>query len=411
MTLSARLLPQRGLLVLLHRYVGLVLAGFLLIAGISGALLAWNDELEALAAPELMLVTPPPGARPLDALLLREKMLAYFPGLQLPYAALHMEQGRSLMYSIKRRPPAADGSIGDDQAFINPYTGELLGTRKWGDLAQGRKNWMPFIYRLHTSLVLGTVGTYAFGVISLLWTLDCFVGAWLTFPPRTSKPAAKSWGARWWPAWRIRRVGGHKLVFDMHRAGGLWPWALLLVIAWSGVAFNLKEVYQPVMASLFAHQLSEDAYPPLAEPQLRPGLDWRAARAVARRLMDQQAAQLGFSIEGEDALMYIPDRALYVYDVKSSLDVARVNGVTRLIFDANSGELRGRWLPSGAAAGDTIRSWITLLHRAAIGGVLGGVPIKTLISMIGLATTALSITGVLIWMKKRRARSLALPVR
>jgi uncharacterized iron-regulated membrane protein len=191
----------------------------------------------------------------------------------------------------------------------------------------------------------------------------------------------------------------------MHRAGGLWPWALLLVIAWSGVAFNLKEVYQPVMGSLFAHQLSEDAYPPLAEPQLRPGLDWRAARVVARRLMDQQAAQLGFSIEGEDALMYIPDRALYVYDVKSSLDVARVSGVTRLFFDANSGELRGRWMPTGAAAGDTIRSWITLLHRAAIGGVFGGVPIKTLISMIGISTMALSITGILIWIRKKRARS------
>ncbi|MYM83333.1 PepSY domain-containing protein [Duganella sp. FT50W] len=405
MTLSGRILPQRGLLVLLHRYVGLVLAGFLLVAGISGTLLAWNDELEALAAPELMLVEPPPGALPLDALLLREKVLSYFPDVELRYASLHLEPGQSVMYSIKRRPPAADGSVGDDQAFINPYTGALLGTRKWGDLAQGRKNWMPFIYRLHTTLVLGTVGTYAFGVVSLLWTLDCFAGAWLTFPPRTQRPAAKSWRVRWGPAWKIRIVGGYKLVFDLHRAGGLWPWALLLVLGWSGVAFNLKEVYQPIMGSLFAQQLTEDAYPPLAAPQRHPDLNWRAARAVARRLMAQQAEEVGFTIVGEDSLAHVPERGLYVYDVKSSIDVARVNGVTRVIFDANTGEFRGRWLPSGAAAGDTLRSWLTLLHRAAVGGLLGGLPIKLIISAAGVAVSILSVTGVLIWWRKRQGRS------
>lgn len=404
MTLLGRLWPQRGLLVLLHRYVGLVLALFLLIAGISGMLLAWNDELEALAAPELMLAPAPAGAQPLDPLLLRQQVLERFPGLQLPYAALHVEPGRSVMYSIKRRPPAPDGAVRDDQAFFNPYTGELLGTRKWGDLSQGRKNWMPFIYRLHTSLLLGVVGTYAFGVIALLWTLDCFVGAWLTLPPRTQRQSAKSWAARWWPAWKLRPVAGYKLVFDLHRAGGLWPWAALLVIAWSSVAFNLKEVYEPVMRTMFAHQPGEDHYRPLAQPVMQPALDWQAARATGRRLMAAQAAQLGITIHSEDTLAYVPALGLYVYDVQSSLDVMRTHGVTRLVFDGNTGEFKGRWLPTGGAAGDTIRSWITLLHRAAIGGALGGGPIKLLVSAAGVMVSVLSVTGVWIWARKRRGR-------
>lgn len=41
---------------------------------------------------------------------------------------------------------------------------------------------MPFVYRLHYSLALDTIGTYAFGIIALLWTLDCFIGAYLTLP-------------------------------------------------------------------------------------------------------------------------------------------------------------------------------------------------------------------------------------
>lgn len=407
MSMVARMWPGRGLLVLLHRYVGLVLASFLLIAGVSGTLLAWNDELEALAAPELMLAPAPPGATPLDPLLLRQRVLEHFPDLLLPYTALHVEPGRSLMYSIKRRPPAPDGTARDDQAFFNPYTGELLGTRKWGDLSQGRKNWMPFIYRLHTSLLLGVVGTYVFGVVALLWTLDCFVGAWLTFPPRPQRPAPKSWAARWRPAWRLRPVGGYKLVFDLHHAGGLWPWAMLLVIAWSSVAFNLNEVYQPVMRAVFAHQPGEDAYRPLPQPRLRPALAWPAALERARGLMADQAATLGFTIHDEDTLAYVPQLGLYVYDVRSSLDVMRTHGVTRIVFDGDSGEFRGRWLPSGGAAGDTIRSWITLIHRAAVGGALGGWPIKLLMSAAGIMVGVLSVTGVWIWARKRRARALS----
>lgn len=37
----------RNVLLAMHRWVGLVLAGFLMLAGITGALLVWNHELDA----------------------------------------------------------------------------------------------------------------------------------------------------------------------------------------------------------------------------------------------------------------------------------------------------------------------------------------------------------------------------
>lgn len=54
-----------------------------------------------------------------------------------------------------------------------------------GDISQGVINLMPFLYRLHQSLVLGKLGTTLLGVISLLWLVDCFVGLYLTFPVRS----------------------------------------------------------------------------------------------------------------------------------------------------------------------------------------------------------------------------------
>lgn len=45
-------------------------------------------------------------------------------------------------------------------------------------------------------------------------------------------------------AWKVRVGGaGHELNVDLHRAGGLWFLAMLLVVAWRAVCFNLPEVY------------------------------------------------------------------------------------------------------------------------------------------------------------------------
>jgi uncharacterized iron-regulated membrane protein len=48
--------------------------------------------------------------------------------------------------------------IPNDEIFLDPMSGEILGERKWGDLGQGVTNLVPLLYRLHYSLALGTFG-------------------------------------------------------------------------------------------------------------------------------------------------------------------------------------------------------------------------------------------------------------
>jgi len=398
---------MRPMLVLMHRYVGLVMAGFLVVAGLTGSLLAWNDELEAVLVPGLFTATPPtPTTPPLDPLLLRDRVLQQYPQAQSHYVPLFVEPGRSLRMPLSPRrdndgpvPPLAN-----DQVYVDPYTGRLLGERRYGDISQGPKNLMPFVYRLHYWLDLGTVGEYAFGIIALLWTLDCFVGAWLTFPARNGarRKNGRPWAARWWPAWKVRWDGGaHKLNFDLHRAGGLWPWAILFVLAWSSVAFNLSEVYIPVMRLAFAYQLDDETVPALPQPLNAPALSWRDARETGRRLMADQARVHGLRIIREDSLAYDPSHGIYRYDVLSSRDIRDHSGRTSVYIDGNSGELKGVWLPTGAASGDTVRMWLTSLHMAA----LWGWPMKLLVCSMGLVVAMLSVTGVIIWLRKRGARN------
>lgn len=394
---------MRPALAAMHRYAGLLMAGFLIVAGVTGSALAWKDELEGAMLPAVFRVAPPtPGAVPLDALLLRERIAARFPQAQLSYAPLSAPPGRSMVFYLRQ---SGDAPLASDEVFVDPYTGAVLGQRRWGEISQGAINLLPFIERLHYALALGDTGLLIFGLVAIVWTVDCFIGAMLTFPARLKKrtPASKPWLLRWRPSWLLRRHGGsYKLVFDLHRAGGLWLWAMLLVFAWSGVAFNLYGVYAAVMQPLFPHQGSEEIVAQHT-PAPAPHLGWPAARAQGRVLMADLARQQHFAIIEENALAYERELGVYSYQVRSSRDVRDHKGLTTIFFDAASGRQLAAWLPTGAASGDTIRSWISALHMAS----MWGWPFKLFICAMGVLVAGLSMTGVLIWRRKRQGQARA----
>jgi len=58
-------------------------------------------------------------------------------------------------------------------------------------------------------------------------------------------------------------------------------------------------------------------------------------------------------------------------------------------------------LPSGQYAGDTVTHWLTSLHMARVFGR----PMQVLVCGMGLVVAMLSITGILIWLRKRRVGS------
>src|SRR5690606_18129239 len=145
------------------------------------------------------------------------------------------------------------------EVYINPYNGDILGTRDKDEWAWRNTMWK--VFWLHRDLLLGDIGKLLLGVIALLWTINCFIGFYLTFPravnnkralQKTVSKGGLTYRAsvlkRWLPAWKIRReTSSFKLNCDVLHAFGLWLWLMLFVIASSGVSFNLEQVYQPVM--------------------------------------------------------------------------------------------------------------------------------------------------------------------
>ncbi|MGQ0594237.1 MAG: PepSY-associated TM helix domain-containing protein, partial [Gammaproteobacteria bacterium] len=200
---------------------------------------------------------------------------------------------------------------------------------------------------------------------------------------------------RWRLAWRIKRS---RFNYDLHRASGLWVWAMLFVLAWSSVAFNLNtEVYQPVMRLVFDMRAPDDL-PTLDKPLEVPALGWREAYAQGQRLMTEAGAHYGFTVLSEQSLFLDREHGVYHYLVLSSEDLGK-NGGTRVLFDANTGALKALITPNTEASGQVITRWLTWLHTARVFGL----PMQIFVCAMGLIITALSVTGVVIWLRKRRS--------
>jgi uncharacterized iron-regulated membrane protein len=392
-------LSVRKAALLLHRYVGLAVAVFLLVAGLTGSVLAFYHELDVALAPHLYAARVHGRTKPIDALTLRDQALSRVPeGAAINIVPLDTPPGEAVNFWVDL-PRALKVSGADTEYFFDTYTGQFNGSRRWGDPRQGLHGLMPFLYHLHSSLALGEVGELVLGVVALLWTLDCFAGAYLTFPPASSRtgPRTKRWLSRWLHAWRVRTGKLFSLIFSWHRASGLWLWAMLLVLAWSAVGLNLHQVYQPIMHSVYGPGKVYNL-PKLKQPVQRPALSFRQAREKARALMREATHAQGVQVYSERMIRYQPAGSRYEYRVYSSRDVGERYATTTLWLDGNTGEQLDVMFPTGDGAGITLTTWINQLHF----GTVGGWPYRALLVVAGLAVALLSVTGVWIWWRKRQ---------
>lgn len=410
----------RHVWLLLHRYAGLAMAVFLLVVGLTGSVLVFVDELEAIVSPQLFPLVR--SGTPLDAATLAERAEALAPQA-LADSVYFGHPGTVLVWMSARTSPQTRQAfdLTFNQLFLDPITGAELGRRQTSSgLPRGWGDALPFIYRLHYNLSLELFGMWVLGITALVWTLDCFVGFYLTLPAARRKPPAPmllvcptqtpptrhSFMQRWKPAWWVKwQASNYRTNFDLHRAGGLWLWLALLVFAWSAVYMNLHDqVYAPLTRLVLDYPKQSWELPPLATTQKVPAMAWPELKAKLNPLMQSQAQQHGFVVVRPVSLWMDRERGLFHYTVHSSLDFQDKRGRTELVMDAATGDFKELTLPNGQHSGMTVTNWLATLHEANVFGM----PYRLFVCLLGLVIVMLSVTGVYIWLKKRHARSASL---
>ena len=72
------------------------------------------------------------------------------------------------------------------------------------------------------------------------------------------------------------------------------------------------------------------------------------------------------------------------------------------MFDADTGAFHATWQTNTGHAGNTVSNWLRALHM--ITGPVDWLAYRIFVVVIGIVIVMLSVTGVYIWWKKRRAR-------
>jgi uncharacterized iron-regulated membrane protein len=409
----------RHAFVLLHRFVGLAIAGFLFVSGLTGAIISWDHELDEWLNPHLNEVAGRGGF--IDPLVLAGRLAGQEPNAFVTYVPLHPEEGHSLVFGVEPRFDPATGALhelGYNEVFIDPVTGEIVGKREWGAAWPiSRETIVSFLYVLHYSLHVPEMwgidqwGMWLMGGVALLWTIDCFVGFYLTLPVRRREAIARplavtrrltrGWWSRWRPAWRIKWHGSsYRVAFDLHRAMSLWLWAAFFMLALTGASLNLyAEVAQPVVNFVSSFTPTPfDTRPAqphdaLIEPKVGYAKVFESGSAQARRL--------GFEAPAGD-LFYAPDYGVFgvrFFEPGDDHGAAGVGPAT-LYFDSQDGRYLGDWIPWRGTGGDLFLQLQFPLHS----GRIAGLPGRIFVSALGVIVAIVAVTGVVIWSRKRRTR-------
>ena len=347
-----------------HLWVGLALGGVLVVLSVTGSALVFRAEIDRALNPGLLRVEPGPERAPLGSAL----------------AGVHEAEPRLV------RLPRTDEAphevwLGDGRrAYVDPYSGAVLGVR--GD-DEGAVN---VLFAVHAELLGGETGEAAVGVIGLLTVLVAGTGLVLWWP---AAPTVRRVRRRLAVAWR---GGRWRLNYDLHRAGGAYTAAFLVLVAATGSALVF---YAEAGALLHAATRSAPPPPPptASGGPLAPDVLDGALAAAQRALPDGEPTFVTLP-QSPDAPLTVrlrtpgewhPNGRSYVHLEPATGRVLRAD-------DARAASPAARALYAAYP-----------LHVGAVGG--GAV--RALYAVLGLAPAVLSVTGVLVWYRRWRRRDRA----
>jgi uncharacterized iron-regulated membrane protein len=378
----------RRLLTRLHRWSGLTLLVLLFVAGATGGVLTFRDELERAVNPHLHIVAPGERRVPLQDVI--DTVERRYPMARVSTITLRTdtEADASLVVYLAKRPGTPPGDLPASEAFVDPYSGTILGDRNRRHPVFSRANLVPMLIRLHYSLLLETPGAWLMGSAAIVWLLTSAIGLALAWP--TSWLRAGSWR----PSITVRRHDGpYKLAYDLHRALGVALLPLWIVLAFTSVYLNFPNLVRTVTARVATVTAAPARAHVQHEQLVSP--DRAIAAAVAR-----VPGAKPFGITRDFARSWYSVRLVAPADVNPS-------GNTQVYVDFSTGMVVAVRLASVVSVGDRFLLWQFPLHS----GEAFGRPGRVAVSLTAMVLVVLCGTGLYVWWRgwsarRQRARQL-----
>lgn len=344
----------------IHLWAGVILALYVAVIGITGSILVFGSELQALELPNQW-----PGLSPDHA----TDIAVVIDKLRLSYPHTHI-------ISIMAPTPAEPVFIAVLQTrprttvACHPRTGQILRE------VPRRKSRLDWIYDLHENLLARRSGRVVNGIASTSLLLLIVTGL-----------------INWWPGVRFWRRAltvdfrrrWKRINFDLHSASGFWSLAFLVMWASSGIYFAWPD---RVLSSI-------DRFSPIVNSR-PPAVTVDSAADIVKldfhaMLIKAHAIDQGTLFKG----------IIFPYNRRSPFEVllSRSPGIGRdhedtVYFNPYNGQYISTWR---YGVNKSLGDWIIWLQIPLHFGTHWGLGIKILWAALGLALPLLSVTGMLMY--------------
>jgi uncharacterized iron-regulated membrane protein len=359
----------RALVFRVHLWLGLGVGLYIALIGLTGAIVVFRPELQAAAYPEFHTPDRGPSGSSRNALqnadpatVLRE-IQASFPDSRVSGIDWPTYRRDTFLAYVSEEG-------GFRAVFVHPVTGRVQGELPY--------DWIRWLQDLHFDLLAGTTGRVVNGVGALCLALTCLTGLIVWWPGLT----------RWRDGLRIHgRRGWKRGTWELHGATGVWLLALLLHWAVTGAYFGFPQPFRSAVGALSplaAANQPASTVPTALAPITRPAPDAIIARARLE-VPGAKVARMVWPFGGRGTFLVVMARRVHGdYDTGDEVT---------LYFDQYTGDLLLARDHQRRSAGDAVMAWILPLHA----GSFGGMPIKILWALAGLALPLLFATGLVMW--------------
>ena len=350
------------IILFVHTTAGLLSGLFILLMSLSGAALVFHEEVDELQAPAVAHFSNTAYSIDKSYAALQQ----HYPNAQVSHCELPYHNNRAVTFTIYDSSYKT-GTAGR-QVFLDPLNGNILKMRGGSD--DLRNNFMSWLSAFHNSFHLGKTGEWLLGFFSLIFLLSIITG-FILFRENV-------------PAVLLFRRSVYK-INNLHQVIGVWALVFNGMMAITGFWMQRyvfkKEFYQ-----------SYNYTPVLkATPPLSYTFD-SAYAAVKKAYPDFTAAVIYFAQSNSGKTAVYGSRASNAYIHSRKFADA-------VFLDSTGTIVQTRFFQENPADDryDIINSQ---LHM----GRFGGWGIKMIYFVFGLTGAMLSITGFLLWWRRRKQK-------
>ena len=356
---------MRKFLFNLHLYCALVAGAVIAILGVTGSIMAFEQELEHVLHPHRSYVQPQG----------QPKSWA-----ELAAIAQQQDNGQQPTVFAMSPYPNIAWAVGfrDAAVYVNQYTGEVLAVDR------SNLDFLGYVHQLHLRLLTPLwlpnrdrrqIGRQVVSWVGVACLFLLVSGVYL-----------------WWPAKRVRidwQGGERRSWFDLHNAIGVISLLFLLILTLTGISIGFEDKSEALFYKITN-----------SHPVERPNMKVTPQPGAKTITADQALEIARATLPGATPIFVsVPNGRQLVQVALRYPEDLTPGGRSHVYIDP----YRGKVVQSESSRTTAAGSRLVTLNRALHTGDIFGAPSKIVMSLASLAIFVQFVSGLVMWWKRTRA--------